>query len=143
MKAIQFMEDMQEATTVDLAVYTDQSPSAGRNMVRAFVEAKLIEHVRNEPGGRGKEHAVYRIVAGAKVKASQLYPTEIEGKEFAPRVPTRTPGQHLMADEYRPPQPLSSVRVRRDPLVIALCGHGRAPSLNFMDSNQGGENADA
>ena len=129
-------------TGEDLAKLTRQSLSAGHAMTRAFVEAGLVELIlplKTNCLGKGIRGSVsvFRLKEDAVENAKKLWPTLWDGQEVLPFDST------LASSRIDPAVPRTVVKIKRDPLVIMLMGEGRAPSLNFIDSKHGVQDAES
>ncbi len=143
-KALEFFIDNQVGEAEDLgAMFGFRSASTGRGMIRELVEQGLIEFSHYEgAAGRSLGAKYYRLVAGAESRYQSIFPVE-EYTEPSPFIDlTKMAGGlftkvHVVDEAWRPKKP-QVIKVYRDPLHIALMGFGRAPSLNFMESQSMG-----
>lgn len=139
LRGLKYFEENEYVSSEDIAVYLNVSSTTGRMFITGYLDLGLITFSHHDTSHVTSGHGIrtYRIIEGAYDKALRLLPTNWNGGSL-PDVMARPDGQHLMADDYRAPQRLTVVRPYRDPLVTCIHGSGRAPSLNFTDSADGG-----
>ena len=129
--ALQLIASGECVTSDDLVVHFSITPQAARKMLRELLQYELIVCCGEEGlPVQGRLPRTYELLPGALEKAKEVLPTDYDGSSIALEEAINR-GKLHNEKQIVPP---TVVIVRRDPLVEFICGKGRAPSLNFMDS---------
>jgi hypothetical protein len=113
-------------------------------MIRELLDQDLIVFSHYEGAtNRTLGAKFYRIKDGALDRYREVFPINEYSeppipKPENPMINGMRVHVHVADDKWRPTKP-SPTSVFRDPLMSALMGVGRAPSLNFMDSQTVGD----
>ena len=140
LRALKYVEEQGSVSSEDVAAYLDMSTSTGREFLSEFLDLGLVKlsHYDTTQVAAGPGFKMFKVTEDAYARATELLPTDWNGDQVTPIAVGPIEGQHLLADDHRAPVPRTVVRPCRDPLVALIHGWGRAPSLNFMDSANGG-----